>query len=211
MNPNIETAAIKAVETVARFGLNPRIADPLSVLKRLNNVYLISHDSPIGQLEANQDAVTLVNRGETGLQYILIYNRDIDPYKLRFALARELGHIILEHDGNSPEDVWSSEAICFAYHFLCPLPLRVKKINYRPIRSNLSWEMKESLVFESVDAMKSHIVDERNKYNRFIGRHDIYAADDVELVKQLDSDHRTGWKNCYDIVIDGKIIGHCGE
>lgn len=212
MSPNLEDAAVKAVETVERFGLDPRRADPLSVLERLNNVYLISHDSPLCQIEANQDAVTLVNKAASGLQYIVIYNMGIEPYKLRFALARELAHIILEHDGNSPEDIWSSEAVCFAYHFLCPLPIiRVKKINYRPLRINLSWEMKDMIVFDSVDDMKSHIVDEQNRYNRFLGKPGTYEAADVELVKQIEHDRRVGWKNCYDIVLNGKVIGHCGE
>jgi Zn-dependent peptidase ImmA (M78 family) len=33
---------------------------------------------------------------------------------VRKALARELGHIVLGHDGTRPEDVRNQEAECFA-------------------------------------------------------------------------------------------------
>lgn len=209
MNPNLEIAAEKAVETVLRFNLNTRKPDPLPVLEQLNNVYLISHDFPVSSVGGNQDAITLVNKAESGLQFIVMYNRTIDPFALRIALARELGHIILNHDGSTPEEEWSAEANCFAYHFLCPM-IKTKKINYRPLRVSLSWEMKESIVFESIEEMKMHIADEKNRFNRFIGKNRSYNADDVDLVKKQD-DRQIGWKNCYDIVLDGKIIGHCGE
>ena len=39
------------------------------------------------------------------------------------ALARELGHIVLGHDGSRPEEVRTAEALCFAQHLLCPRPL----------------------------------------------------------------------------------------
>lgn len=214
MTPNIENAAVKAVETVEQYKLSPNHPDPLIVLNQLNNVYLISHDAPeIDGLYDNQDALTLVNKTDNGLQYIVIYNRTIDQHKLRFALARELAHIILEHDGSSPEDVWSAEAACFAYHFLCPLPLMAKKtiINYRPIRINLSWELKEMVAFDSISEMKAQIADERNRYNRFIGKNLRYKPEDVELINHFEFDKRTGWKNCCEVVIDGKKVGYCGE
>ena len=39
------------------------------------------------------------------------------------SLARELGHIILGHDGSRPEEVRRAEALCFANHLICPRPL----------------------------------------------------------------------------------------
>jgi hypothetical protein len=44
-------------------------------------------------------------------------------YILQRALAREMGHIVLGHDGSLPEDVRMAEALTFAHHFLCPRPL----------------------------------------------------------------------------------------
>ena len=42
---------------------------------------------------------------------------------LQRALARELGHIVLGHDGSRPEDVRTEEALVFARHLLCPRPV----------------------------------------------------------------------------------------
>ena len=39
------------------------------------------------------------------------------------AVARELGHAVLGHDGSRPEDVRTMEAMFFARHLLCPRPL----------------------------------------------------------------------------------------
>ena len=211
MKPNLENAAVKANETISRYNIQIESTDPLAVLKQLKNVYLVSHDAPVTN-GANQDAVTLVNKTKDGLQYIVIYNSAIDADRLHFALARELGHIILRHDGSSPEDIWAAEADCFAYHFLCPAPIimRKKPINYRPVRISLSWEMKDMLVFDSIDEMKSHIVEEQNKFNRFVGKGETFGADDVEI-KSVGHDKRIGWKNCCEIVMNGRTVGYCGE
>ena len=212
MKPNLENAAVKANEVISKYKLRIESTDPLIILKQLPNVYLVSHDAPVCE-GANQDAITLVNKTKNGLQFIVIYNSGIDADRLRFALARELGHIILKHDGSSPEEVWAAEADCFAYHFLCPVPLvmRKKVINYRPVRISLSWELKDSIVFDSVDEMKLHIAEEQNRYNRFIGKKETFGADDVEIVKTVENDQRIGWKNCCEIVLNGQKVGYCGE
>lgn len=203
MIPKLENAASKAVE-VLDLG-----RDPLTVLRKLSNVFLLPIDfTQDGQ--ANQDAFTLVNKTESGLQYIVIYNLSTPPFRLRTALAKQLGHVVLEHDGNAPEEVWTEEANCFAYHFICQTG-KAKRINFRPLRFCLSWEMKGMIEFDSVEDLKSFVADEQNKFYKFIGKHSNFSSDDVELVKPLDYDRRTGWKNCYDIVLDGKTVGHCGE
>ena len=39
-------------------------------------------------------------------------------------MARELGHIVLEHDGSTrPADVRLAEALCFAHHLISPRPI----------------------------------------------------------------------------------------
>ena len=190
---NLERAAAKAAEIAGK--------EPLAVLESLGNVLLISHDIPWTN-GTNQDAVTLVNKTEKGLQYIVIYNRSADPFHLRFALARELGNIVLEHDGTEPEEVWSMEAECFAYHFLCH-----RMINYRPVRFCLSWEMKDSLTFGSIKELREFIAVEQTKYSRFIGRETSYRPEDITLVSNSDR----SWRNGYDVVLEGRTIGYCGE
>lgn len=218
MTPDYTKAAEKAVDTVSRFGINPEHPDPALVLRQMRNVVLIPYASDGELLGDNQDAFTLVNRENGELQYIIIYNQALEPVPLRLALSRELGHIILEHDGNNPESVWMEEAICFAYHFLCPLPLlheiraRGVPINYRPKRHSLSWEMKDSQRFDNMDDMLAFVINERNIFARYVGsRVCDYKKSDIELRERCKFEQLTGWKNCYDIILNGNVIGYCGE
>ena len=230
MIPDYETAARKAVDTVIRYKVNPGYTDPLYILKKLPNVRLISYDISDNRISIskcidpamigdNQDAMTLTGKKNGETQYIVIYNQNLQPTQFRFALARELGHIILKHDGSMPEHVRMEEANCFAHHFLCPLPLtypvevrKAKPINYRPLRESLLWEMKEIRTFDSLDAMKAFVVDEYNKLCRYSGTTSkIFSTFDVELSGYKEQERITGWKNFYNIVLNGRTIGFCGE
>ena len=72
---------------------------------------------------SNQDAVTTVFVDGDELKYVVAYNRMLSTGIIGRALARELGHILLGHDGSRPEEVRNEEAKCFAHHLLCPRPL----------------------------------------------------------------------------------------
>ena len=48
----------------------------------------------------------------------MIYNQELPCRMIRHAVARELGHIVMEHDGSRPEDVRMEEANYFAEQFL---------------------------------------------------------------------------------------------
>ena len=73
--------------------------------------------------EKNQDAVTVVNLVDGKPQYLVTYNKMLSVNLFQRALARELGHIVLGHDGTKPESVRNEEAKAFANHLLCPRPL----------------------------------------------------------------------------------------
>ena len=73
--------------------------------------------------EENQDAVTSIHMDNGHLRYLVTYNQRLPLYLIQRALARELGHIVLGHDGSRPETVRHEEAMCFAHHLLCPRPL----------------------------------------------------------------------------------------
>ena len=230
MNPDYENAAYKAIETIISYNIDPNFTDPLPILKSLNNVKMISYGvSEINEAGfycnsemfagSNKDAFSLASRINGQLKYIVIYDYTISPIKLRYALSRELGHVMLEHDGNSPEEIWTEEANCFAYHFLCPMPLLYNKkepaqkpINYRPIRDNLHWELKEAQVFNSLEEMKLFVIEEMNGHDRFTGKSPVnYKFEDVHLKETYKREAITGWKNCHDIVLAGVTVGHCGE
>ena len=51
------------------------------------------------------------------------YNQQLPLVLIQRSLSRELGHIILGHDGTLPEDVRNEEARAFANHLLVPRPL----------------------------------------------------------------------------------------
>ena len=218
MEPNYRKSADTAIDTIIKYGINPERPDPAMALRQMRNVVLIPYASDAEMIGENQDAFTLVNREGDALQYIIIYNKGLDDVPLRLALSRELGHIALGHDGNSPESVWMEEAVCFAYHFLCPLPLmrsyraRTVPVYFRPKRHCLSWEMKEARQFNSISDMKTFLVNERNTISRYVGSRVVdYKLDDIALLERCEYEQVTGWHNCYDVVLNGEIIGHCGE
>lgn len=121
MKPDLEKAARKAKE------LKETGADcPLQILKTLNHVgaasfadasarYGINRESLLSMFDdGNQDAITMYRNGS----YLVIYNQELPCKVIRHAVARELGHIVMEHDGSRPEDVRMEEANYFADQFL---------------------------------------------------------------------------------------------
>lgn len=135
MTPDYEKAATKAIETLIKFGISTTPIDPLPMLKKTPNVYVMtfaemSEKTSIDRCDIiktlgqqNQDAITTVFPGDGERKYIVTYNMLLSAKYVDRALARELGHIVLGHDGSLPEDVRNAEAKCFAHHLLCPRPL----------------------------------------------------------------------------------------
>ena len=73
----------------------------------------------------NQDAATFRLGMDIGdVKYVVVYNMRL-PYEIiQRAIARELGHIVLGHDGQTrPTDVRMAEAMCFAHHLISPRPV----------------------------------------------------------------------------------------
>ena len=135
MTPDYQKAAIKATETLIKFGINSAPVSPVPILKKTPGVLVFSYQSISNHLdqdrrcvismfgEGNQDAFTTVNMKDGKPQYIVTYNQQLSQVFVQRSLARELGHIILGHDGTLPEDVRNEEAKAFANHLLCPRPL----------------------------------------------------------------------------------------
>ena len=135
MTPDFQTAAVKAAEILIKYGINTAPVDPLPILKKYPGVLVVSFKE-MAELsgfsrssllkacgEYNQDAVTMVKIEDGKLRYLVAYNQKLPQALVQRSLARELGHIVLGHDGSKPEDVRMEEAICFANHLLCPRPL----------------------------------------------------------------------------------------
>ena len=135
MNPDYQKAALKATETLIRFGINSAPISPLPILKNTPGVLVFSYESISHHVDQdrrclmsvfggdNQDAFTTVNMKDGKPQYIVTYNQRLPQVLIQRTLARELGHIVLGHDGSLPEDVRNEEARAFANHLLVPRPL----------------------------------------------------------------------------------------
>lgn len=204
--PDYENAAQKAEETYARYSVGPFPADPLRILRRLPRVLLISCDAPV-----DQDAFTCVQRRNGHLCYIIYYNPDLPHYALRSALARQLAHVILQHDCSVSEAVWSEEANCFAYHFLCYRPPVHTVVRYRPVHKMLSVSFKMMQTFDSMDQLRQSIADDQTRYNRFVGKNVSVSPSDVEIRSLPEKDIFGGWKNYSSVVVAGRPVGFCGE
>ena len=135
MTPDYLLAATKATETLIKFGISTAPVSPLPILKQLPGVLVVSYQKLSDDLdhdrqcvidmfgEKNQDAFTSVNLKNGEKRYIVTYNQKLSQVFVQRALARELGHIVLGHDGSRPEDVRNEEAKCFANHLLAPRAL----------------------------------------------------------------------------------------
>ena len=211
MEPDYKKAAQVASGILSDCGINSASADPLTVLDSLPNVKTISYDSSAGVTLPgdNQDALTLVDRINGKLKYIILYNLAIPAYRLRRALARELAHVALHHDGKTPEEIWSEESDCFAYHFVAHSDPR--PVCFRPEGQPFTMSMKSMRIFDSLDAMKRAVAEEHTRLQRFVGNPLAYVApDDVHIVS-TDNDIRIGWENCGNVMVAGRLVGCCGE
>ena len=134
MTPDFQAAAIRAAETLIKYNVTAAPILPIPILKAIPKVKVLSfaemayrtgedRDSIVRSFNESQDAVTFTKRFDGGLRYFVVYNQRLPFYILQRGLARELGHIVMEHDGTRPEEVRTAEALCFALHFMCPRPL----------------------------------------------------------------------------------------
>lgn len=134
MEPNYQKAAVMATEILIKYGISSAPVSPLPILKNTPGVLVFTFESisnhvdqdrrcVISMFGQNQDAFTTVNKVGDKKQYIVTYNQQLPQVIIQRSLSRELGHIILGHDGTLPEDVRNEEARAFANHLLVPRPL----------------------------------------------------------------------------------------
>jgi hypothetical protein len=127
-----DKAARLAAETLVKYGANTSPISPLPMLEQMGNVVAVSFSDisassgirwnallPI--FGKNRDAVTSLHTENGRSFYVVAYNSLLPFSMIQRALARELGHIVLRHDGTSPDN--TEEAEIFARHLLCPRPL----------------------------------------------------------------------------------------
>ena len=136
MEPDYNKAATKAMEILIANNISETPVDTLSILLKYPGVRVISfksfaiqagiqrHDL-IPLFGENQDACTFnLDMDIDGVKYVVVYNMQL-PYEIIWrGIARELGHIILGHDGQTRStEVRMAEALCFAHHLISPRPV----------------------------------------------------------------------------------------
>ena len=137
MTPDYETAAIKAMQILIDKNITETPINPLPILLEHSNVRVmpftkmaadagIERHDLIPMFGWNQDAATfhLSMPGIEGVEYVVVYNMRL-PFEIIWrGIARELGHIVLGHNGTKRSaDVRLAEAMTFAHHLLSPRPV----------------------------------------------------------------------------------------
>lgn len=122
MKADYDRASAKAKEIASKYG-----TDPMSILKQLPGVLVVSYAETSRTVgiersslltmfgEHHQAAFTTAHVDNA---YLVVYNQQLPEDTIRKALAVELGHIVLGHNGTRPEDVRNAEAECFAINLI---------------------------------------------------------------------------------------------
>ena len=136
MKADFDRAATLAMEMLIANEITETPIDSFSLLLKYPGVRVVSfthfatqagidrHDL-IPLFGKNQDAATFnLDMNIENVKYVVVYNMRL-PYEIiHRGVARELGHIVLGHDGvTRPTEVRMQEALCFAHHLISPRPV----------------------------------------------------------------------------------------
>ena len=134
--PDYEQAAIKAMQILLDSNITETPVNPLPIMLHHPGVRVmpfttmadragIEREDLVPLFGTNQDAATFhLDLDISDIRYVVVYNMRL-PFEIIWrGIARELGHIVLGHDGATrPADVRMAEAMCFAHHLISPRPI----------------------------------------------------------------------------------------
>ena len=135
MTPDYDRAATAAAEILIKYGICTAPVDPIPIFKKapgfnvvtfteMSRMVGVDRQDILSSLDAsNRDAVSSVYLKNGKNHYLVAYNMRLPQYLVQRALAREMGHIVLGHDGTRSQEVRNAEALCFAHHLICPRAL----------------------------------------------------------------------------------------
>ena len=151
MKPDLDRAAIAAMNMLIENNITETPIKPLPMLINYPGVRVMpfthmadeagmDREDLIPLFGANQDAATFhLSMNIQDVRYVVVYNMRL-PFEIIWrAVARELGHIVLGHDGvTRPNEVRRAEAVCFAHHLISPRPIiRMLKDSGVPLTMNV--------------------------------------------------------------------------
>ena len=135
MKPDYDRAANAAIDTLIKYKIHSAPVDPIRIIKEADGFNVVTFSEWSDSLGMNReeliqifpssdhDAVSCVYMKDGKPHYLIAYNKLLPEHLIYRALAREIGHFVLGHDGTKPVEVRNAEALCFANHLLCPRPL----------------------------------------------------------------------------------------
>lgn len=85
-------------------------------------------------------------------------------------------------------------------------------IRYMPMLESMLWSRKTQRCFDNIEDLKLFIADQKTRLSRFVGRPErFYNPCDIVLIRMFDVDPIMRWRNYCSVIVDGKVVGHCGE
>ena len=194
MTPDYDRAVTAAMQTLIDNHITETPIDPLPILKRWPGVRVISfarmaneaaleRDELIPLFVRNQDAATFrLGMELDDVEYVVVYNTRLPFEIVCRGIARELGHIVLGHDGvTRPYEIRRAEAMCYAHHLLSPRPILQILRESMPLTMNILSDT-TGCIDECVEDMRSipgtHVPAELNRQVR-----DLFARGIQEYVR----------------------------
>ena len=85
-------------------------------------------------------------------------------------------------------------------------------IRYMPKLVSPLWSRKCLEYFDTLEDLKVFIAEQRTRFCHAIGKTEkSFLPSDVEFTDYCDTDLIMGWKNYCTVIIDGNVMGYCGE
>jgi hypothetical protein len=66
------------------------------------------------------------------------------------------------------------------------------------------------MAFDSQDSLRQFVAERSEAYLRYVGGTASCGPEDV-VFRLEHHDHLTGWKNVCSVLMQGRIVGYCGE
>ena len=208
--PDYVRAAIAAMQLLIDNNIAETPVNPLPILLNYPCVRVLPYtrmasEAGIDRKElvpifGNQDAATfhLNMPGMEDVHYVVVYNMRL-PFEIIWrGIARELGHIILGHDGvTRRQDARMAEAMCFAHHLISPRPvIRILQQSGLPFTMNVlssTTGCSDECVEDMRNIPGAHVPADLNRRVR-----DLFAPHLMEYIEF----HRAAKKPDYSPVID---------
>lgn len=132
MRADLTRAATMAYRCLLRLNVTALPVHPENMLRLCRDTVLMTFSEAAEQLNVDRaaferqsgaaDAFTVrVTLTDGSQRHVVCYQEDGNRARLNFTLAHELGHIVLNHSGESAAE--EAEADCFASYLLCPRPV----------------------------------------------------------------------------------------